>query len=102
MFVSRPGATSRRIPNQAGVSSQLAGYGLATIQLEKLSLSRQIRPRRDATHVIGVDGAAFTHLMHVSIQKLPYHFHRVPSKNSAHGIYLSRQLIDDFLAICPS
>lgn len=125
LFVSRRGATSRRIANEAEISSHLESYGFATIQLEKLSLSEQIRLFRDATHVIGVHGAGLTNLMHAtncavlelfasehgirpdffqiaSIQNLPYHFRCLPSLNSAHDIHLPRQLIDDFLAIAPS
>ncbi len=125
VFVSRRGAQSRRIANEAEVSGHLEGYGFATIQLEKLSLSEQIRLFRDATHVIGVHGAGFTNLMHASnctvlelfasahgirpdyfqianIKKLAYHFHCLPSLNSSHDIHLPRQLIDDFLAITPS
>jgi len=125
VFVSRRGARSRRIANEAEVSSYLEPYGFSTIQLEKLSLSEQIRLFRDATHVIGVHGAGFTNLMHAtncsvlelfasahgirpdyfqiaSIQKLDYYFHCLPSLNGSHDIHLPLQLLDDFLAVAPS
>lgn len=125
VFVSRRGATSRRIANEAEISSHLESYGFATIQLEQLSLSEQIRLFRDATHVIGVHGAGFTNLMHAtnctvlelfasahgirpdyfqiaSIKKLAYHYHCLPSLNASHDIHLPRRVIDEFLAIAPS
>ena len=122
VFISRRGANSRRITNESEVSAYLESHGFSSIQLEELSLAKQIALFRHASHVIALHGAGLTNLIHArscsvlelfptghgirpdyyqlaSIHDLPYFFHALPSLNGSHDVQIPISVLDDFLGL---
>jgi capsular polysaccharide biosynthesis protein len=120
IFITRNQATSRRLINSEAISSHLSSRGFTSIDLEGLSLSKQIALFRNASHVIAVHGAALTNLLYcqhasvleifaqqhgirpdyfqiASINGLNYCHHVCPSLNDSNDIELDPVVLDAFL-----
>ena len=63
LFVSRRAAPSRRLVEDALLETALQARGFETIVPENLTYGEQLAAFREASHVVGVHGAALTHLV---------------------------------------
>jgi hypothetical protein len=62
IYISRAGATSRRILNEPDLLQMLEPHGYRPVAMEKLSLAEQLALFRDAESIISPTGAALAHL----------------------------------------
>ncbi len=63
IFISRAGAGSRRLVNEAELEAMLKPLGFETVQLETLTFEQQVRLFHGAAIVAGVHGAGFANLI---------------------------------------
>ena len=64
VYVSRAGATTRRMKNEPELVAVLERHGFVRYQLEKLSLPEQMQLFADAEIVTGPDGAGYANLIY--------------------------------------
>ncbi|RMH11808.1 MAG: glycosyltransferase family 61 protein [Gammaproteobacteria bacterium] len=63
VYISRAGASKRRVLNEDDVIEVLATYGFEAVQAEKMSFHDQVRLFAEARHIIGPHGAGLTNMM---------------------------------------
>jgi hypothetical protein len=63
LFISRTGATSRRILNWAAIEPILVSFGFEILNVEELTLDEQIATFAAAAYVAGVHGAGLTNIL---------------------------------------
>ncbi|WP_127586760.1 glycosyltransferase family 61 protein [Paenibacillus koleovorans] len=63
IYISREGASKRKVTNEAAVMKRLAPYGFHTVRLETMSLKEQIHLFRSADVILAPHGAALTNLI---------------------------------------
>lgn len=63
IYVSRAGASYRKVVNEPGLSQLLQKYGFRTVQLERLSVARQASIFNGAKVIIAPHGAGLTNIM---------------------------------------
>lgn len=63
IYISRSGASKRRVLNEDKVIDVLADYGFEAIQAEKLTFLDQIRLFAGTAHMVGPHGAGLTNMM---------------------------------------
>jgi capsular polysaccharide biosynthesis protein len=63
LYLSRADASTRQLVNEAALGEMLAGFGFETIVPGVMPYREQLEHMRTASHVIGVHGAALTHLL---------------------------------------
>ena len=63
IYISRSGATRRRIINEADVEARLARRGFRTVRLETLSFRQQVETMARAEAVVSIHGAGLTNAM---------------------------------------
>ena len=63
IYVSRAGASRRRIVNEADVETLVAKHGFRTVRMEALSFKEQVQTMAGAQAVISIHGAGLTNTM---------------------------------------
>ena len=62
IFVGRPAGWRRGIVNSEAVADVCSAHGFASVDMDQLPLGEQIRMFANATHIVGLHGAALSHL----------------------------------------